>query len=245
MRGKTGSHVGMIISFVIFITFIVFLYSVIRPSITTGEDKKTTLAYVENKIEENTSALFAEITLKIHDVQNPSEYCVRLEKFFVYALVLAKVIVKNETGNMQNAYYDPVTDFDSLRIDRENQGNLFFKVYYSPEFNNLSITTINPCTTVHYITDYNITSVNSGNYVFEKNVYELIGYYQNDYEKLRTEFNVPPGTEFGFGFTQSNGTIITVGNAPKSIGVYAEQTPIQYIDENANVQSGFINVKVW
>ena len=244
-RNRSGSHVGMILSFVIFITFVVFLYSVIRPAVATGEDKKTTLSYIEKKVEGNTSAVLATITVKIQDSKNPTENCVKLEKFFVYSLVSAHLIVENETKNWQDAYYDPANDFDDLRINRKDRNNLFFKIYYSPEFDKLQTTAINPCTLVHYLADYNITSVVSGSYVFEKRIYELVDYYQNDYEKLRDAFNVPSGTEFGLGFTQSNGTKITIGNAPKSVSVYAGETPIQYIDDNANIQSGFINVKVW
>ena len=41
--GKKGSHVGMMLSFVIFVTFIVFLYSVLSPAIKIGQDKKLIL----------------------------------------------------------------------------------------------------------------------------------------------------------------------------------------------------------
>ena len=40
---KKGSHVGMMLSFVIFVTFLVFLYSILYPMIKTGQDKKLVL----------------------------------------------------------------------------------------------------------------------------------------------------------------------------------------------------------
>ena len=40
---KKGSHVGIMLSFVIFVTFLVFLYSVIQPIIKTGQEKKISL----------------------------------------------------------------------------------------------------------------------------------------------------------------------------------------------------------
>lgn len=244
MKNKRGSHVGMILSFVIFITFIVFLYVVVKPAVTTGEEKKTTLDYIESKIEENVSGEFTSISIKIKT--NPNQKCIKLEQFFVYSLVSAYVIVKNETGNIQEAYYDPATDFDDLRINRNNKNNIFFKIYYSPKFNKLLTTTINPCNLVHYITEYNITSITSGTYVFEKDIYNLTQYYKNNYEQLKTQFNIPPGNEFGFAFTNSSGGKIEASvNASKGISIYAGETPIQYIDDKANVLSGFINVKVW
>ena len=245
MKNRRGSHVGMILSFVIFITFIVFLYSVIRPAVTTGEEKKTTLDYIEKKIEENTSAEFASISIKIEDSTNPSTICVNFSSFFPYSMISPRMIVKNESGDIQNAYYNISSDFDGFRLYRGNKDNLFFKVYYSPEFDKLPAGVIEPCTPVDYIREYNITSMNSGQYLFEKKVYELVDYYKNNYEKLKSELNVPTGSEFGFDFTQSNGTKFGVGNVSKSVSVYAGETPIQYIDEKANILSGFINVKVW
>ena len=40
---KKGSHVGMMLSFVIFVTFLVFLYSVLYPMVKIGQDKKLIL----------------------------------------------------------------------------------------------------------------------------------------------------------------------------------------------------------
>ena len=42
-RGKKGSHVGMMLSFGIFVVFLVFLYSVIQPMIRLEQDKKLIL----------------------------------------------------------------------------------------------------------------------------------------------------------------------------------------------------------
>jgi len=246
MMNKRGSHVGMILSFVIFITFIVFLYVVVRPAVTTGEEKKTTLDYIENMIEENVSEEFTSISIKINSNKNPNQKCVKLEQFFVYSMVSAYMIVKNETGNVQDAYYDPATDFDDLRINRNNKNNIFLKIYYSPKFPKLLTTTINPCNLVHYLTEYNITSITSDMYVFERSIYNLTEYYKSNYEQLKTQFNIPPGNEFGFSFTNSSGEKIEASiNISKSISIYAGETPIQYIDDKANIRSGFINVKVW
>ncbi|MCK4647518.1 hypothetical protein KAT24_01145 [Candidatus Pacearchaeota archaeon] len=40
---KKGSHVGMMLSFVIFVTFLVFLYSILQPVIKIRQDKKLIL----------------------------------------------------------------------------------------------------------------------------------------------------------------------------------------------------------
>ncbi len=245
-RSRSGSHVGMILSFVIFITFIVFLYVVVQPAVKTGENKKTTLDYIESKIVENVSANFTSISIKIANKQSlKNQNCIKLQQFFVYSGISAYIVVKNETENVQNAYYDPATDFDDVRINRNNEDNLFFKIYYSLEFDKVPTTAINPCTLVYYNKEYNISSMTTGKYVFNTSMSELINYYKMNYEDLKEQLNVPAGSEFGFGFVQSDGTKVEVGNATGSINVFAEEVPVQYIDAKANILSGFINVKVW
>ncbi len=241
---KRGSHVGMILSFVIFITFIVFLYSVMRPIISTGEQKKSSLDYIRHQIEYNVSAEFTSISIKIFD--NPSRDCVRLEDFFLYSMIpIAKMIVKEETGAIENAYYSPVADLDDFRLDRADKQDDFFRIYYSPGFAILNNTTGMTCELVKYAKAYNITSIVSDAYVIEGKVYKIIDYYNTNYENLKKEWNIPPGSEFAFGFTRSNGTKTEVGNVSRSTSVFADETPVQYIDEGANIQSGFISVKVW
>jgi hypothetical protein len=42
-RGKKGSHIGIMLSFGIFVTFLVFLYSILQPVIEKEQDKKLIL----------------------------------------------------------------------------------------------------------------------------------------------------------------------------------------------------------
>ncbi len=245
-RNRSGSHVGMIISFVIFITFIVFLYTVVNPVINIGENKKATLDYIDSKIMENVSANFT--TASVDFTNNPGQNCILLVSLlFDLQISNPAIVVKNETGNIQEAYEQTY----SLAINRKVLGNRFFKVYQSSEFDRLlplpaSLTPPpeSRCKTMSE-SSYDVGSVTVGTYAFERELYKLIDYYKADYEKLKQDFKVSPGSEFGFDFVQGNGTRISIGQAPESVSVYAEEIPLQYIDNQANILSGFINIKVW
>jgi hypothetical protein len=76
-------------------------------------------------------------------------------------------------------------------------------------------------------------------------MYSLAGQYKLNYNELKTGLKISPGNEFGFEFTLSNGTKITAMNDLPTQNIYAEDLPVQYIDGNANILSGFINIKVW
>lgn len=247
MVNKRGSHVGMIISFVIFITFIVFLYVVINPAIEIGESKKTTMDYIGDKIKQNVSANFTTISMQIN--KNQGNDCIRLQN-----LLLAmsseinyyyNAIIKNESESIQETYGGEVStgDFGDLKINRKVKSNVFFKAYFSPEFNGLATTTMN-CNQIKE-EDYTIGSVTTTKYAFERSLYELIEDYKINYERLKEEFKIPPDAEFGFGFTKNDGTKIEVGNASTSVNIFAEEIPVQYVDDKANILSGFINIKVW
>jgi hypothetical protein len=246
MRGivnKTGSHVGMIISFVIFITFIVFLYSIVKPAITTGEDKKTILSALETQILENISTNFTSASVQINRLSSPTtSNCVELVNFLSFSeFYTPNIIIQNEANVIENSYSDYGSALSDVMINRKSKSSLFFKVYYSKEFSQLGSTT----TSCIPVTDYNIGSVTTDNYVFGKEVTKLMGYYNTTYENLKSYLQLPPGNEFGFGFIKSDGTEVDVGESPKSASVYAEDIPVQYVDSNANILSGFINIKVW
>ncbi len=243
-KNKCGSHVGMILSFAIFITFIVFLYSVLNPAVKTGEDKTATLEYLQMQIVKNVSSNLTGATIAWTEAVNPSDNCIQLNNLlgFLGIPFPYRVIIKNENNIILPQPYLISEDSPDLEINRATSEERFFRIYNSPEFETPSASHSGTCSG---LSNYDIGSVTGGGYVFEKRMYTLFNYYENNYEMLKTEFKVPPGSEFGFGFVQSNGTVIIVGEPPKTANVHVSELPIQYINGDANILSGFINVKVW
>ena len=39
IKSKKGSHVGVVVSFVIFVTFLIFLYTIIQPATVREKDR--------------------------------------------------------------------------------------------------------------------------------------------------------------------------------------------------------------
>jgi len=245
---KRGSHVGMILSFVIFITFIVFLYGVMKPTLNTGQDKKSLIGYIETQMIKNVTSNLTTISVQITENKNPNSDCIYLNDFFSTVTTYVPsplIIVKNETGNIQEVYHEYPNSIGSLVVNRKIKNNIFFKVYYSSQFNGLSKTTI-PCQKVN-TNDYTIGSITLDKYIFEKMVLKFNQSYTDDYEQLKNDLKIPPGSEFEFIFKKADGGLIEPNNDEriKPDQVYVEETPIQYMDNQANVQSGFISIKVW
>jgi hypothetical protein len=245
MRGKIASHVGMMLSFAIFVTFIIFLYSITRPAINIGEDKSSILSYVETGIIKNTTANLTSVSLQIEN-PNPGQNCVVFQNF-LFGMSESidyyyNAIVKNESNAIQPTY----ENLYDLKVNRLEKKNTFFRIYFSPNFTKLTKSSISPCSDLKENIDYKIGSITIDRYMFEKKIIQVVDSYNQDYEKLKEELKIPVGNEFWFNFTKSDGTSMApIQPDTQGANVFSNDIPIQYVDPNANIQSGFINIRVW
>ena len=240
---KKGSHVGVALSFIVFVTFLIFLYSVLEPTIKTQGDKQSLLNYLERELIENFSMSLTTSTLSINAVA--PQNCIEIENLMLELGIDSRIIVKNESEDISQAYISE-GDSDNLLIDRSDSENKFFKIYQSEEFEELETSTINPCRKLKKEDkEYSLGLTRTDGYIFEKKVTKLIEKYEEDYESLKEELNIPLGSEFGFSFTYSDGTITGTEEKDVSTSIYVAEIPMQYIDENSNLLSGFINIRVW
>lgn len=238
---KRGSHVGMILSFALFITFIVFLYSITRPAFNTGTDKKAVLANLQGILVNNISSNMTTITVSIPEQEGNLDY-VELKDFFLMQEISPRVIVKNTDSEILPSYWE---NFTSLFVERGDSDNII-KVYYSEKFSILTEPEDGGSTKLEKDEGYSIGAINKFHNIFEVNIVNLKEYYEGSYEQLKSDFNIPPGTEFYFIFEKDNGgTISPEDNKLKPNNVYTTRNPVQYIDDEAKFQTGFINIQVW
>ena len=130
----------------------------------------------------------------------------------------------------------------------QRNGNLFFKIHESNEFNPSATGAINPCQQLSQGNDYTVGLMKKNEDVFESKILGLIGNYSSNYKGLKSQLKVPDGREFDFSFIYGNGTKISTNKnwtISSSINVYAKDISIEYISKNASKESGSINVKMW
>lgn len=251
---KRGSHVGMMLSFLIFITFVVFLYGVVRPTLNTGQDKKSLVQYIETQMIHNTSSNLTATSIKIKENKAQDKLCIQFQNLLSFSeisMIPYPIITKDENQNIMPSYVTGNLQVPDLLVNRDNKEKLFFKVFSSPEFEKLSNKPNGlSCTTKKYtgtVEEYEIGSIIINRYIFEKNIEDFKTAYDTDYEELKQYLKIPPGSEFEFIFKKYDGTTIVPEDKEmvKLSGVYAEEIPIQYVDNQANIQSGFISIAVW
>jgi hypothetical protein len=222
-KNRRGSHVEVIISFIIFVTFILFIFSIVEPSISTQKDKKNMFDGIDLKIIDEVSSNMTIITVNFG---GGSGGCVDLDD-----LNIGKgIVVKDDLDRGVSSSADD----NSLQING-GSGETFFKIYYSEEFDELTGSGCSP-------TSYDLGLTKTSKYIFQKKVIELIN---RDYETLRNEFNIPEGVEFGYGIVLSNGTTIETNQQQLPTNVYIRETPIEYVDLDGNILEGYLKTRIW
>jgi len=231
---KKGSHVGVVLSFVVFVTFLIFLYSVLEPSIKTDEDKKSILAYLKTALVEDLSANFTDSSIVVDEGHSYTQNCFKINKFKTGEL---GIIVKDAGG----------------LVDYELQGNnikikhgedKFFNIYYSEEFGT-AMGSLTVCENLR-INDYSIGLVKTNEYVFKSKINDFITEHVTDVEAQRERLKIPDNIEFGIEFEDQMQTrTLTTQDREPTTNIYIEEIPIQYVDEDASLKFGKLRVKIW
>ncbi len=238
---KRGSHIGIVLSFIIFVIFLAFLYSTMEPLIKIKEDKKLMLEYLEAILIKKLNTNLTTLTITIDE--SVSQDCVVLDGLIEERRGLnSRIIVKDYDRNIIPSYISEASSSD-LIVDRDSSGDTFLKIYGSEEFESLGKKSTGGCKLLG--TDYKIKLLKSSQYISKTKVAELKNDYLDGYENLKEELNMPEASDFGFGFIYNDGTKIETESENVSRSVYAEDVPVRYIDSDANILSGYIKIKIW
>jgi hypothetical protein len=235
---KRGSHVGMVLSFVIFVTFLFFIYTILSPSISVEKSKQDLLAYLKLNLVESLSDNVTLVTIRIKDnVNMVDKNCIILE----HPLINSEgYTVKNYAGtNLKSS-----TTGNNLYINWAEGNNLFFKIYYSNQFSRVNSNTNKNCILLTKSNHYEIGSVVTSEYVFVSKVNVFKKNYINNYEEIKKSFNFPNVSDFDFNFDLGDGRTIGKINENVPANVYAEEVPVQYM-EDTQIKYGFLKLRVW
>ena len=228
IKNKRGDHIGTVISFVLFMTFVVFLYSITSPALKSSDEEENLLVYLENKIIENISDYLTSISVSF----SPSGNCLQVNNY-PYA---SNVLVKNSEGEIVNS------DVLSGNLYIELNSESFFNIYASESFLNSPEWDSSSC---NPSANYNLGLYRTEEKVSEEKVSELLKVYSENYDRVKEYFKVPDSREFGFGFIYNNNTLVSTDDKNVSTNIYTNKIPVEYFNEEAEILQGFVNIKVW
>lgn len=231
---KKGSHVGMVLSFVVFITFLFLLWTILSPSIQVEKSKQGLLDYLKVSLIEDRSINVSIATIVVNNGVSIDGSCFSIDDFDVYGKVIAKNGADTIIGAQRQA--------GKLKIAWNNDGNKFFKIYYAENLDETSVD--NGCLPLSD-NEYTIGSLVKSDYVSLPKIYALQEDYKK-YETLKQRYNIPNETDFDFSFTDSADNELAKGHKEQTAqNVYSEEIPVQYIDDYANIKYGFLKLRVW
>ena len=236
-KNRKGSHVGVVLSFMIFIAFLIFLYPLlIKPAIEANKSNQYLLDDLKTKLTEEVSAELTVSSVEANTGTNQN--CIELENFISNTGINSNIIVKNHEEKAQQGSVSG----DNLRINRGDDSDVFFKVSYSEEFEVLD-DFIASCKTIQE-NQYEIGLVRTEEYIFETKIINLIKRYESNYESLKRILGLPTGNEFDFSFIFDNKTSIGI-KKEVSASIYAKEIPVQYVNKKGDILLGNINIRIW
>ena len=223
IKNKKATHVGIILSFVIFVTFVVFLVVVLRPTSNLHENERFTIELLKRNIQDFTSS---EITSFILTPPSSADCFTLNESNF--SLSNLNHSVKNQNNTPLNSYRDA----NILYIEKSVLDQIYKVDYSSEKLNNTLFANPVDCIAL------NINSIKKTTNILEPKINELILKQENNYSGLKSDFNIPSGKEIGIMFEFENTTIIGKAIPEKRKAIYVKNFQIIYLDLNANEKIG-------
>ena len=229
---KRGSHVGFMLSFVIFITFLIFMYIIINPAIKTKSNKELSLDHLEKEIKKKVSDNL--ITVAI--TGNASDNRIKCLTINNSNLNLNRL---NYTVNYLGDLIPVNLSGDELRLAWYDHTRNLFKINYANESFKIQEASVINCSKAK------VEYVKKDDYVFETKIIKLIQDYSIDYDSLKANLDIAPSDEFSFSFTYNNQTTIGTGQKNVSISGSGRKFSVHYINQLANINQGVMTINIW
>ncbi len=229
---KGIGHVEVIISFLIFISFVMFLLIFFNP-IKSFSKNTSYLDIAEAKILEYASTDLTVSSLKLDSMPAPGMgIC-----FYLDFSLPEKIIVKDESSVIT-----PATR-TAGEIYFEHTWKKFYKIYSSDELEEKTINTAG----CQKLDESNYTRGVTN--VYKKAAYSnlaiLNNSYNNNYDQLKKDLNLK--ADFNIVVKDTSGNVIFKGEnyKPEAIEVMARDIPIEILDKDANLIPAIMNLQVW
>ncbi len=245
MENKKGQmHVEIIISFVIFVGFVIFLIVIFNPFKQTSNEGTTNFVFLN--VDNNLSTSLSSVSIKINDPDvigaSKGAGCFEIDNIIgLKCNGERNLLVKDKEDNILKSQIVS----DKIRIETstlpENE-DTFYTLYCSDEIlpnqdelSNCHLLDINN-------EDYILGKISEKSVWSRKNLERFNATYFNDYNNLRKEI-VPSGSDFAikiFDFQKIEFDISN--NIPQGVSVFAKSMSIEILNETADIKQASVTV---
>ncbi len=230
MNSRGISHIEVILSFVIFVTFLIFAFYYFSPF--KADDGLSTFGeYVSNKILQESSIVVEKYSIFIKSdsilvsLDSPSE------------LNNPGMLARNSLGQKVDS------GISGEIITFSNPPNRFVIAYFSTYLDR------NQLIGGDFLTpeNYSISSSETLEIISEGKLVELNSTYYGDYETLKSRLNIPHTRDFGFRIEFDNGeTILADREHSQNIEVFSKERRVEILRNTNKVEEfATLTVMVW
>lgn len=232
---KKASHIGMVISFVIFVGFLFSIYIIITPAIKI-ERMGNIIDITKNNFIRETNSEITLFSVKIDDEND----CVVLVDFF------SETELEDEKIKVNNEDYGLGKSGDNLYIN--NIHGSLIKIYYSEEFDKIVDGTFSDCQNLNKDSGYSFGLTKKEKRPTEEKILELFEKYNNNYEDAKSSLIIPKNNDFEMKFIYPNKTIIYANksiNNGLETNIFLKSFHFEYFSNKNSKEFGVIEIKIW
>ncbi len=223
---KKGSQVSMILSFIIFVVAIIFVYIFVSSVISTGTSQSDILGTIEGNILNYLSAPVW--VIRAYDTTN-SGGCIQM--------TLPKTISGGESVAVSSSgTLSSSVSGSTLYVEG---GNGFMKTYYSNLIKNENPLSNSSCEAL------TPESEKEEELIPIENVINLMSNFSSNYNSLKSELSVPTQMNYNLYFIYSNGTGLGSDNVNLETNIYSEDLKFNYLSYKGSIEEGVLRIKVW
>ncbi|OYT36080.1 hypothetical protein B6U91_01920 [Candidatus Pacearchaeota archaeon ex4484_71] len=233
VNDKRGTHVGVVLSFILFITFLIFLFATIQFPLKHSAKKANSLEGIEKQLIDKISEDAILVYLANTSAQS-GEDCVKISEQDLPNLP-ANALARDITGEVI-----PSKREGGFTYVAWSKSQSFFKVYYSDT--SLAIPPLGSCSSS---ADGEIRNVGETREVFESKIINLLQEYNTSYDSLKREVGITEDDEFSIQFEYSNGTILGRDVKDMETNIYGKEFDVEYISQEGENKKGELRIYLW
>lgn len=230
------SHIEVMLSFLIFIGFVIFALYFFSP-FNNARLVDSSLSYIFSEVEKNASLELDFYSVKLNVLQSPNSIEIQINGIDINK----NVRVESRSGNVIAS--QRIGDDVRFNLDASlYQGTSgFANVAFSEDFLPFS-GSVNPL----IAGNYEILSSDKSSILSEKRIKILNDSYNADYNKIKEKFNLPTRINFGFDLRFDSGESIGVRrDIPEGIDIFSDIKRVQVLREDGGIKFADLIVRVW
>ena len=228
-KNKKGSHIGVILSFIIFVTFVVFMITVLKPTSNIPYKGLSLVNSLKTNVENYVSV---EVTSFIFTLQGTAT-CVSFDESN-FSLSYLNHSVRNQNNEIPNSYRN-----STILYIENSASDTIYKVDYSTQELNYTLFE-NP----QGCEELTMNSIKKDKKIVEPKIIELITKQEMNYSGLKQDLKISSNKNFGIKFEFENSTKIGKEILDKKQITLAKKFQVVYLDLNANEKIGYFTVYI-